>query len=237
MDSTFVTVIGRDAAMSTAMSSPEETGQRSGHRYSSHPSNYTISIDYRDRKSVNYLDHSHTATIKLDPMSAKNFRARGSAWFDKREFDEALADFTTAIQLDPKSQWGYSARVEAYKLKGEYDKEDRDYSDVIRIQPDNFEGHRNLSRLLATCIDPKVRDGKQALAAATRACELTHWNDSSCLDTLATAYAGTGDFPAAVKWQLQAIKIHPVGRVPALDYGDGFEGRLAGYRRGQPTRE
>jgi hypothetical protein len=38
----------------------DDPGQkRRGHRYSVHPSNHTISIDYRDRRSVNYLDHSH----------------------------------------------------------------------------------------------------------------------------------------------------------------------------------
>jgi hypothetical protein len=40
----------------------EDPGQeRRGHRYSTHPSNHTISIDYRDRRSVNYLDHSQAA--------------------------------------------------------------------------------------------------------------------------------------------------------------------------------
>src|SRR4029077_14666125 len=37
--------------------------KRRGHRYSAHPSNHTISIDYRDRRSVNYLDHSHHGDI------------------------------------------------------------------------------------------------------------------------------------------------------------------------------
>ena len=37
----------------------DDPGQkRRGHRYSTHPSNRTIPIDYRDRRSVNYLDHS-----------------------------------------------------------------------------------------------------------------------------------------------------------------------------------
>jgi hypothetical protein len=45
----------------------DDPGQkRRGHRYSAHPSNQTISIDYPDRRSVNYLDHSHRdSTIDL----------------------------------------------------------------------------------------------------------------------------------------------------------------------------
>jgi hypothetical protein len=38
----------------------DDQGQkRRGHRYSIQPSNHTIPIEYRDRRSVNYLDHSH----------------------------------------------------------------------------------------------------------------------------------------------------------------------------------
>jgi hypothetical protein len=42
----------------------DDAGQkRRGHRYSAHPSNRTISIDYRDRRSVSYLDHSQHKII------------------------------------------------------------------------------------------------------------------------------------------------------------------------------
>jgi RHS repeat-associated protein len=41
----------------------DDPGQkRRGHRYLAHPFNHTIPIDFRDRRSVNYLDHSHTRT-------------------------------------------------------------------------------------------------------------------------------------------------------------------------------
>jgi hypothetical protein len=38
-----------------------------------------------------------------------------------------------------------------------------------------------------------------------RACELTKWNDANHLEILALAYATSGDFDTAVKWQKKAM--------------------------------
>ena len=63
--------------VSTALALTRDDGRtlcphrRRGHRYSEHPSNHTISIDYRDRRSVNYLDHSHEAMTVMREMMSK----------------------------------------------------------------------------------------------------------------------------------------------------------------------
>ena len=58
--------------------------------------------------------------------------------------------------------------------------------------------------LWATCPNAVFRSGKQAVASATRACELTDWKVAKYRDTLAAAYADTGDFGKAVEWQQKA---------------------------------
>jgi hypothetical protein len=57
----------------------------------------------------------------------------------------------------------------------------------------------------ATCSDPSFRNGDQAVADARRACQAMSWRDVNCIDTLAAAYAETGDFASAIRFEEQAI--------------------------------
>jgi serine/threonine-protein kinase len=44
------------------------------------------------------------------------------------------------------------------------------------------------------------------LAAGTKACQLREWKEPSDLKALAAAYAETGDYDNAVKWQQKVVQ-------------------------------
>ncbi len=85
---------------------------------------------------------------------------------------------------------------------------------------------------MATHPEAKFRDGKGAVALATRACELTKWKDPRFLDTLAAAKAEAGDFDAAVSSQKRAIELLTGERQKA-----NYRSRLALYQGKKPYRE
>ena len=143
----------------------------------------------------------------------------------------SIEDYNEAIRLDPQSAANFYNRATAYQRKGDLAAAVADYTDAIRLQPKHAQSHNGLARLLATCADDKLRDGKQAVEHATTACELTEWKFAAFLDTLAAAHAEAGDFEQAVKWAAQSVELATGSRK------DEFKARLELYRSGKPFRQ
>ena len=86
------------------------------------------------------------------------------------------------------------------------------------------------ARLLAACPDEQIRDGADAVKAATTACELTDWKNPLFLSTLAAAHAEAGEFDQAVEWQQKAIELS------AGTAEQELRERLELFRQEQPYR-
>jgi len=184
--------------------------------------------------------------LRLEPNNPSIWVSRGNEWRRDLKLDDAIADYTHALQIDPRYGPAYIARGNTWKQRRAFDRAIQEFSNLIRIDPENALAHQTLARILATCHEANFRNGKWAVYEAKRACELTHWRDPDCLDTLAAAYAEVNDFEAAVRWQTQAIKltrqnVPSLLQQKALNFGGrrgiGFDDRLGFYKSKKPTRE
>jgi tetratricopeptide (TPR) repeat protein len=99
---------------------------------------------------------------------------------------------------------------------------------VIEINPTDAGALNEYAWNLAINPNGTARDGRRAVKFATRACELTNYQDANVVDTLAAAYAQAGDFEAAVKWS--AISIELSGH-------ESWVKHLEQFRQGKPWRE
>lgn len=151
--------------------------------------------------------------------------------FEEGRFDELLA-------LADRQQQHPQAVVLAYwKGRALLDQGNeaaalRALTDYANSEAATVEFHSLLAELYATANDPSVRDGQKALAQCGQALAGTNRRHAPALLLAASAasYAATGDFPSAIKYQQEALRL--ANEPEEIDWRH----RLADYEAGRPYR-
>jgi tetratricopeptide (TPR) repeat protein len=118
---------------------------------------------------------------------------------------------------------------DTFEKEGDYANEIDWYTKAIQLDKESPKAYNYLAWLLATCPKAEFRNGTKAVEQATKACELSEWKNMSIIDTLAAAYAESGDFDKAVKWESKVLDAYPSN--------DSIKTRLALYQKHQPYHE
>ena len=136
----------------------------------------------------------------------------------KREFIEETGFEVPSgkmIELKPvKYPEAYLYRGASYARGfGNWAKAIKDYEMAIEIDPTSPEALNSLASILATCKEKKYRDGKKAVQYGEKALILLDKASDNNLkawsyDTLAAAYAETGDFDRAVLLESKAYDLY-----------------------------
>jgi tetratricopeptide (TPR) repeat protein len=165
----------------------------------------------------------------LDPKCAAALTMRGFIGGKLGAYRGALADLDAAIRLDPESVHALNCRGRIHEIQNRFGLAHKDYFRASRLAPDDATSLDLFAWLLATCPNEEFRDGERALVLASRACERSSWKEPDFIETLAAAFAESGDFEQALKWQKKAIASFGEAR-------DGTRSRLRAYEQGQPYR-
>jgi tetratricopeptide (TPR) repeat protein len=188
---------------------------------------YKASKDY-DKAVADYSD-----AIRLDPRWSTAYFNRANVFKTRKDYNKALGDYDAAIRLDPKDPDAYFNRASTYEATRQFARAADDWGEVIRLDDRDAEARQRLSWLLATCPDKSIRDGRRAVEHAEAAYDLTDGKSARCMATLAAAFAETGRFELAVRWQKRALE----SRQYADEEGTSARRRLQLFEDARPYRE
>jgi tetratricopeptide (TPR) repeat protein len=169
--------------------------------------------------------------VEQIPTVFSIWKDRANAYVDAGQYELAIADLSEVIRLDPSVADHWIGRATIFQKHGKFDRASADFSEAIRLKP-KPSLLNTLAWQLATAPSSNSRDGKWAVALASKACDLTYFKNAAFLDTLAAAYAEAGDFEKAVERQQQAIDLLGKKSTSSPDYIL----RLESYQSGRPWR-
>jgi Flp pilus assembly protein TadD len=146
------------------------------------------------------------AALKLKPTDVDVRKSYATALAESGRKEEAIKQLRELLKLkaDPE------ARLQLATLLNETGQRSDaivQYREALAAKPDEPEALSNLAWLLATSSDASLRNGKDAVPFAERACKLTNYKQASAVGVLAAAYAEAGDFSKAVQTAQKTIEL------------------------------
>jgi tetratricopeptide (TPR) repeat protein len=145
--------------------------------------------------------------LQRRPNDAEAYNNLATTMVDRGDLAGALENLTHALALQPDNPdiqanlafvlSSLNRPREAIEL----------YRKVLKTRPDWPRALSHLAWILANHPDASVHDPSQAVELAKRACELTGNSQPDMLETLALAYAASGQYAQAIKTATQAMEL------------------------------
>lgn len=157
----------------------------------------------------------------------------GNAFLKQGRTEEAIGEYTKVLESQPANADAHHNLALVLAKKGRTREALSHWQKALEIQPDKISSQVSLARVLATCPDDSIRDGVRAVNLAEQALRLSGGRSPTVLQTLAAAYAETGQFTRAIQTAQRALE---------LAQGNAFltealQKEIALYQTGYPYHE
>jgi tetratricopeptide (TPR) repeat protein len=170
--------------------------------------------------------------IDMIPGDVEAYNYRGVARAYQKDYDGAISDYSTALKLKPEYAEALHNRGFAWAKKSNLAKALADFSRAIELEPQFLDAYNSKAWILATSADQQFRNGQEAVRLAQKAVAIAETVDS--LDTMAAAYAATGQFDQAIASQKKVIEL--VVRQNRTAEMDAYLDHLVTYKAHRPLR-
>jgi tetratricopeptide (TPR) repeat protein len=165
---------------------------------------------------IGYWKNSETLfqhTLALHPAEIVSLRNLASAYALEHRPRDAIASLELLLTQTPQDAPAHFHLAQALQEIGEDRRAADEYEAALKWAREsdkrNVTGSalNNLAWIRATAPDSTLRDGAEAVRLAERSCSLTPNPDAGQLDTLAAAYAESGDFDRALETGNRALQL------------------------------
>lgn len=169
--------------------------------------------------------------LRLNPNDAGFIAGRGKAAARMGKLREAMQDLDWAVKTDPRNAALRMARGDLYLAIKSFPTAAEDYRAAIQLNPQLGPAYRGLAWIMATAPDSRLRNTEAAVSTAQKAMELEGDGDARYVETLAAAFANSGQFEAAA----ELIK-HGLAKAQG-ETAHRMQAQMATYQEGKPWRE
>jgi protein O-mannosyl-transferase len=196
---------------------------------------YGLGEVFSDQGKVDAAIDQFSEVLRLRPNYEPALVQRGIARSSQGKLAEAGEDLTAALRLKPDDAQAHYHLAVALSSQHKTTEAIRHYREALKTVPDSAEALNNLAWILAANPDAALRNGREAVDLAERACKLTEYKQPIMVGTLAAAYAEAGRFTEAVSTAEKARAL--AEQANEMELAAKNRTLLELYRSGQPARD
>jgi tetratricopeptide (TPR) repeat protein len=145
--------------------------------------------------------------IEIDPSQADARNNLGKLLAFEGRTNEAMEHLQRALEIRPDYPDAHYNLAKVLLATSRASEASEHYRAALALRPDWAPVLQEAAWLLATHPNQNVVDPARAISFAERAVELTRRRDPAALDTLAAAYAASGDFDKAISTARGAVDL------------------------------
>ena len=104
---------------------------------------YVSYIPEMGHRSAVYMVPTSVLSSPAFPLDPTVYYDRGWHYYQRKDYDRAIGEYSEAIRLEPGNATYYFARGVAYIVTKDYDKAISDFTETIRLEPSNGAAYHN----------------------------------------------------------------------------------------------